>query len=1366
MAGRRGNVRVSITADSDGLKRGVRDAERHLDRLDGAAGKAGRGLSTGAKAAGAMTAALGGALVVEAKRAFDAFDEARKVTAQTEAVIKSTGGAAKVTALEVEKLASAIQAKTGIDDESIRTSANLLLTFKQVRNEVGRGNDVFNRATQAAVDLSAAGFGSLDSAAKQLGKALNDPVKGMTALGRAGVTFTQAQKDQIEKLVEQNRALDAQKIILREVESQVSGSAQAQATNSMKLKVAIGDLEEAFGRGLAPVVDDVAGKLRDLAVDALPHVERASRALERVWGRTDLDLGEKLTFSGRALAQNLRPVRRMLERELGRAELGPKLAEAIDKAVPKIMDAAAAAAPKAAETFVKAWLDAGAWAKLLGAAFLLHKLGGLKALTAVGGTAGAASGAGYTAGAAGAIKAGTPALAAAAAGSWKKVAGGGLLFQAGTASAGSIAGGMAGGLAPAMERQKPKVAPVAHGFGKWMGRGVAVGMIAGVAAFGPDIAKAIGDEVKKGLENELPEPLRRIPEIGMWLARNNPVSGPVLRDWGEAWTGRPSGGTTPSRSRPSGGGGSLESWLNSQVGGGRLTRRPPGSLAGGSNVGPWRDGFGGAGGSGSGTGGSSRSRSNAGDSVVSWARGAVGRFRESTGSNRGPELDRLQREFSMVAQAWCAMFATKALVEGGASKAVKTASVAQIRQWASQGISGYQKGLKSTPRPGDLMLFGNAHVGVVEKVNRSAGTVTTIEGNTSAGKVARRTHRIGAGSYARARLGGSAASFGPELTRDQAIIERAARKYGIDPAVLWGIYGAETNFGKNKRDSPKGARGPFQLMPDTARSLGVRNPRDLGQASMGAAKYMRQLLDMFGGDVNLALAAYNAGPGAVRRHGGIPPYRQTRAYVPKVLRLGRRFPDLETGDASSIEVDRLSPSELRERNRAWARSLMLPIARSRRSGLRLPRALEQRAGRRIEALGSQLELARGMADLVEEDTATPEGRATRLHELGVQRGMTLNVGFQQRTRLNAIRRQTGVLARTVKRLQRLLKTVKNPTQRGEIKARIRQERDRIRELQAEARSLDSSWRMTGVEYDELTTEMFTVDREGRAEQSERWREMAGALAELTPGGADDLALARMDVTGAEREYATAVASKDPRRIAAAARKLKDSRDSVQGLERNAGQQWLAAIQAQAALTEDLNDDVEVARLRFTGAERGYQEALASGDTARITEAAVELKEAGDGLKAAGQALKDAADKAIQQRMDVYDADLLKAQILTPDDTTDDLAALRQKGTDVQGLVDTAIAGNDVEAILKWGPVLLGIRDSIKGLEQQATQTNQHLADLEREAKERAQRELRVSQTQYGALKKALADAVSGEIGGRVGLGFQTPSVAGRVAGGL
>lgn len=113
-----------------------------------------------------------------------------------------------------------------------------------------------------------------------------------------------------------------------------------------------------------------------------------------------------------------------------------------------------------------------------------------------------------------------------------------------------------------------------------------------------------------------------------------------------------------------------------------------------------------------------------------------------------------------------------------------------------------------------------------------------------------------------------------------AIFEEAASKYGLPSDLIKAVAKTESNFNP-KAVSHAGAIGVMQLMPGTARSLGVTDPYDARQNIMGGAKYLKENMDRFG-DVSLALAAYNAGPGAVQKYGGIPPYNETQNYVRKV----------------------------------------------------------------------------------------------------------------------------------------------------------------------------------------------------------------------------------------------------------------------------------------------------------------------------------------------------------------------------------------------------------------------------------------------------------------------------------------------------
>ncbi len=114
------------------------------------------------------------------------------------------------------------------------------------------------------------------------------------------------------------------------------------------------------------------------------------------------------------------------------------------------------------------------------------------------------------------------------------------------------------------------------------------------------------------------------------------------------------------------------------------------------------------------------------------------------------------------------------------------------------------------------------------------------------------------------------------------IVTQAANRYALSPALLDAVIRQESGYRVNAV-SPVGAVGLMQLMPGTARSLGVTDSYDPVQNVNGGAAYLRMQLNRFGGNVEHALAAYNAGPGAVMRHGGIPPYRETQNYVQRIL---------------------------------------------------------------------------------------------------------------------------------------------------------------------------------------------------------------------------------------------------------------------------------------------------------------------------------------------------------------------------------------------------------------------------------------------------------------------------------------------------
>ena len=214
-------------------------------------------------ALGAAVAGAGLAVVAFGKSSLDAYKEAQEAVAQLDAVIKSTGGAAGVTSVELQKQATALQSVTKFSDEAVMATQSMLLTFTNIKG------GVMKDATKTALDMAQALGMDGKQAALQLGKALNDPAEGLSKLTRVGVTFTKAQEDQVKAMVAAGDTAGAQKVILQELQKEFGGSAEA-AGNTFAgkleiLKNTFGDLQEGIGElivgALTPLATAFSGWL-------------------------------------------------------------------------------------------------------------------------------------------------------------------------------------------------------------------------------------------------------------------------------------------------------------------------------------------------------------------------------------------------------------------------------------------------------------------------------------------------------------------------------------------------------------------------------------------------------------------------------------------------------------------------------------------------------------------------------------------------------------------------------------------------------------------------------------------------------------------------------------------------------------------------------------------------------------------------------------------------------------------------------------------------------------------------------------------------------------------------------------------------
>lgn len=293
------NIRAVITAKDE--------ASAALKKFGDNAHNMGSKVADIAKVAAVGIAAAGTAAVGFGIHALKAFDEAEKGIAQTNAVIASTKGVAGVTAKAVDDLSKALEKSTTFSDEEVRSAENLLLTFTAI------GKDIFPQATKTVLNMATALGEDTKSASIQLGKALQDPILGVTALRRVGVNFSDAQRDVIKNLVETGRSAEAQQMILKELETEFGNSAEAARHTfggSLKaLKNQINNVEEAVGATIKNALQPFVQKAADFvaAVNWETVINKSKEALRSLWQDRIVPIIERIKFLADIVAAYLQP---------------------------------------------------------------------------------------------------------------------------------------------------------------------------------------------------------------------------------------------------------------------------------------------------------------------------------------------------------------------------------------------------------------------------------------------------------------------------------------------------------------------------------------------------------------------------------------------------------------------------------------------------------------------------------------------------------------------------------------------------------------------------------------------------------------------------------------------------------------------------------------------------------------------------------------------------------------------------------------------------------------------------------------------------------------------------------------------------
>jgi len=299
----------SAKSETGGLKNSMAGMSSGASKGFASMGSAMKSVAKGTAVVAAAVAAAGAAIGALTYKLILSGEAANSADARVRNIAKSMGlfgDQSDVVAERLNNLADKIELQTGMDGNAIQMTQAKLLTFKDLANTADELGGNFDRATQAAVDMAAAGFGAAEQNAVQLGKALNDPVNGLAALRRSGITFTEDEKAKIKTLAESNRMHEAQAMVLAAIEKQVGGTAAATADASVQIKAALNQGFEEVGKPLAAALASITPQFLEFVEMAKPKLAeagqflvaifRSGEALNLVWSSLKLAFAQSVNF--------------------------------------------------------------------------------------------------------------------------------------------------------------------------------------------------------------------------------------------------------------------------------------------------------------------------------------------------------------------------------------------------------------------------------------------------------------------------------------------------------------------------------------------------------------------------------------------------------------------------------------------------------------------------------------------------------------------------------------------------------------------------------------------------------------------------------------------------------------------------------------------------------------------------------------------------------------------------------------------------------------------------------------------------------------------------------------------------------------